>query len=112
VNEAEGNAILFARFVEAGYSIVKDFHFDENGIVVDLDGWDPAARVGYEYITAEAGDDLQFDAATLERFEQRMEKGELAVLLVDEHEAVTEEALERAAKGFLAAIATRRGPTR
>ena len=109
MTEAEGKALLLARFTEAGYAVVADFHFHEGDVVVDLDGWDAAARVGYEYITREAGDDKQFDDATLVRFEARMEKGELYVLLVDEREAVTKEALGAAADGFLAELARARG---
>jgi hypothetical protein len=109
VTEAEGCALLLARFTEAGYVIARDFHFHEDDIEVDLDGWDAAARVGFEYLTAEAGDDRQFDAKTLERFEARMAKHELFVLLVDEHDAVTAAELESAARAFLAEIAKRRG---
>jgi hypothetical protein len=112
VNEAEGTALLAARFAEAGYAITPNFHFHEGDITVDLDGWDAAARVGYEYITREAGDHLQFDPATLERFEARMARGELAVLLVDERDAVTSAALDAAARGFLAMLAERRGAAR
>ena len=108
MTEDEGKALLLARFTEAGYAIAVDFHFEEGDIAVDLDGWDAGARVGYEYITVEAGDDLQFDPATLARFEARMERGELVVLLVDEHEAVTAQLLEEAATGFLAELAERR----
>jgi hypothetical protein len=108
VKEAEGTALLLARFTEAGYSIAPNFHFEEDAISVDLDGWDAAARVGYEYITAEAGDTRQFDPPTLARFEEKMEKGDLFVLLIDEHEAVTAESLDAAARGFLAALAERK----
>ncbi len=107
MRETEGTALLLARFGEAGYAIAENFHFHEGDIEVDLDGWDAAARVGYEYLTAEAGDFAQFDPATLARFEGRMAKGELFVLLVDEHEAVTAEALDAAARGFLAELARR-----
>ena len=107
VTEAEGCALLLARFTEAGFTVVSNFRFDEDDIEVDLDGWDAAARVGFEYITEEAGDARQFDPKTLARFEARMEKGELYVLLVDEHEAVTAEALEGAARAFLAEVAKR-----
>ena len=62
-------------------------------------------------MTAEAGDFAQFDAATLARFEARMAKGELFVLLVDEHDAVKAEALDAAATGFLAEVAQRRAAT-
>jgi hypothetical protein len=112
VTEAEGRALLFAQFTEAGYSIVQDFHFREGDVEVDLDGWDADKRVGYEYITREAGDDRQFDEATLARFEARMAAGELFVLLIDERDAVTEPALREAAKGFLAevvGVTSRRG---
>ena len=107
MTEAEGTALLLSRFTEAGFAIAPDFHFHEGDIEVDLDGWDAAARVGYEYITREAGDDRQFDPATLARFEARMEKGELYVMLIDEHEAVTADALDAAARGFLAEVAQR-----
>ncbi len=108
MTEAEGCALLLAKFTEAGYAIASDFHFHEGDIEVDLDGWDAKARVGYEYITREAGDDRQFDLATLARFEMRMEKGELFVLLVDERGAVTKEALGAAADGFLAELKKQR----
>jgi hypothetical protein len=107
VTEAEGCALLLAKFTRAGYAIAESFHFHEGDIEVDLDGWDAKARVGYEYITREAGDDRQFDDATLARFEARMAKGELFVFLVDEREAVTAEALEMAASGFLGELAKR-----
>jgi hypothetical protein len=108
VKEAEGTALLLARFTEAGYAIVSNCRFHEGDIDVELDGWDAAARVGYEYLTLEAGDDREFDAGTLARLEARMEKGELFVLLVDEHEAVTADALDAAATGFLARLADQR----
>lgn len=109
MTEAQGRALLHGLFTEAGYAIVEDFRFDEDGVAVDLDGWDAAARVGYEYITREAGDDKQFDEATLSRFEERMDRGELFVLLVDETAAVTESALAEAGRGFLAELASRKG---
>lgn len=109
VTEAEGTALLLARFTEAGFRIAPNFHFHEGDIEVDLDGWDGDARVGYEYLTKEAGDDKQFDAATLARFEARIEKGELHVLIIDESEAVTADALDAAARGFLAEVVARRG---
>lgn len=109
MTEAEGCALLLAKFTDAGYAIASNVHFAEGGIEVDLDGWDAKARVGFEYITREAGDDKQFTPDTLATFEARMEKGELFVLLVDEKEAITREALGAAADGFLAEIAKIRG---
>jgi hypothetical protein len=108
VTEDEGKRLLEARFTEAGYTIVRDFRFQEGEIEVDLDGWDAEARVGFEYITREAEDRLQFDAPTLARLEERMEQGELAVLLVDDDQAVTAAELEEAAAGFLERVAQNR----
>lgn len=105
MKEAEGCALLFERFTEAGYSIAQNFHFEEGDVSVDLDGWDEKARVGYEYITEEAGDRRSFDARTLAAFEKRMEKGELFVFLIDEHDALTADALTAAAKSFLGELA-------
>lgn len=110
MTEAEGCALLLAHFTAAGYTVAQNFHFHEGDIEVDLDGWDAAARVGFEYITREAGDDRQFTPETLARFEARMDKGELYVLLVDEHEAVTADALDAAARAFLAEVAKRAQP--
>ena len=108
MKEAEGTALLLERFTEAGYRIASNVWFREDGVEVELDGWDAEARVGYEYITAEAGDGAQFDAKTLARLEERMHRGELHVLLVDEHEAVTRDALDAAARGFLAELVSAR----
>lgn len=107
MTEAEGCALLFQRFTEAGYSITQNFHFQEGDISVDLDGWDEKKRVGYEYITDEAGDRRSFDDKTLAAFETRMEKGDLFVLLIDEREAITADALNAAAKGFLGELSKR-----
>lgn len=109
MTEDEGKNLLRACFTEAGYAIEPDFHFREGDVEVDLDGWDPSARVGYEYITESAGDHLQFDARTLDAFERRIAKGELFVLLVDEHDAVTADALRAGANAFLAEVRKQRG---
>jgi hypothetical protein len=109
VTEAEGCALLLARFVRAGFKPLTNVRFQEGGIDVELDGWDPVGRVGFEYITREAGDDRSFDDVTLGNLESRMARGELYLLLVDERDAVTSLALELAADGFLDEVSRRRG---
>jgi hypothetical protein len=108
LTESEGCALLHARFTDAGYHIVANFQFKEGDIEVDLDGWDASARVGYEYVTQEASDRLQFTPTALASFEARMAKDELFVLLVDETEAVTPDALDAFATSFLAEVAKRK----
>jgi hypothetical protein len=108
MTEDEGCALLLSRFTEAGFAIEAPFHFHEGDIEVDLDGWDAEARVGYEYITREAGDHLQFTANTLASFEARVQNEELFVLLIDERDAVTADELDAAASAFLGELAKRR----
>jgi hypothetical protein len=101
LSEAEGRAVLARVFAAAGYACREDVVITAGGATLTLDGYDEAARVGYEFLTAEAHDEAEFTPAAVAALEERMERGELAVLLVDEHEALTPEALERAATRFL-----------
>lgn len=108
MTEAEGAATLKGLFEAAGYHIAERFTFDEDGVFAELDGWDADARVGYEYITSEAGDRLEFTPSAIATLEARMSRGELYVLLVDEHDVDGEAALASAAKDFLARVAAAR----
>ena len=100
MNEREGTELLHRLFTARGLEIQRDVPFDELGVSVSLDGYDPARRIGYELITTEAGDRESFTPEVVERLEQRMARGELYLLLVDEADS-SEEALARAAAGFL-----------
>lgn len=100
LTEAEGCALLKVRFKEAGFAVQERFQFEEGGISVELDGYDPATRVGYEYLTTEEGDRIEFTPAVMAVLEGLMEKGELFLLLVDERE-VDARGLSLAAERFL-----------
>ena len=108
MTEADGANLLKDIFGAAGYQITERFTFDEGGVFAEFDGWDPIARVGYEYVTSESGDHLEFTPAAITELERRMKKGELYVLLVDEHDAEGADALSDAAAKFLAEVAARR----
>jgi hypothetical protein len=108
VTEDEGKSLLRARFVEAGYAIAIDVPFREDGVDVNLDGWDAHARVGFEYITDEAGDAREFTPEAIARLEARTMRGELAILLIDERDAVDAASLDEAARGFLAHLESAR----
>lgn len=103
LTELEGCMLLRGAFEAAGLSIVDNFSFDEEGVQVELDGFDPGLRVGYEYITTEAGDREQFTPPVIAALESRMARGELFVLLIDET-SCSREMLARAAEGFLARL--------
>lgn len=108
MTEAEGAALLKGLFEAAGYQIAERFTFDEEGVFAELDGWDAVARVGYEYITSEAGDRLEFTPRALAALERRMKKNELFVLLIDEHDVEGGAALTLAAEAFLREVAARK----
>jgi len=101
VTEKEGCEILRRCFTEAGLVIQDGYPLDAEGIVVNLDGFDPARRVGYEYITTEAGDRADVTPDVVAALDERMEKGDLFVLLIDEEDVRDEASLRKAAARFL-----------
>ena len=101
LSEAEGCSVLKVAFAAAGYAIAENVCFEEQGVTVLLDGWDASRRVGYEYITREAGDDREFTPAVVAALEARIGRGELALFLIDERDIADRELLRLAAAEFL-----------
>jgi hypothetical protein len=106
VTETEGCAILRRLFTEAGLAIEEGYSLGGEGVAVKLDGFDPARRVGYEYITTEAGDRAEITPEIVAALDERMEKGELFVLLLDEADVHAEASLVYAATHFLDMLRT------
>jgi len=104
MEERRACALLKARFEQAGFAIEENRAFDEKGIRFEIDGFDAARRVGYEYITAEAGDSWDVDGDVIAALEERRRTGELHILVVDEADAPDEAALSARADAFLAAL--------
>jgi len=102
LTEKEGRAVLKARFEAAGLKIQEHFPLDDPPI--SLDGWDSTHRVGYEFMTTEAGDRDEITWAALEALELRMGFGEIYILLIDEKDVATADHLGRAADYFLAEV--------
>jgi hypothetical protein len=94
-------ALLKQKFEAAGFFIEENQPFDEAGVRFDMDGFDSKCRVGYEYVTREAGDDWDVDGAVITALEERMKKGELYVLVIDETNAPDENALYKAVNVFM-----------
>lgn len=101
MDEREGSEALALCFAEAGLKIERDYRFREGGVDVSLDGFDPVARIGFEFITTEAGDRAEFTAAVIEELETRMRAEELFVFLIDEAHVPGAETLLGAARAFL-----------
>lgn len=107
MDEREGSEVLAACFEQAGLRVERDFAFHEGGVRVSLDGFDPKARIGFEFITTEAGDRDEFTPAVIEELEMRMRAEELFIFMIDEADVPSREVLESAARGFLALLRDR-----
>ncbi|HND12026.1 MAG TPA: hypothetical protein PKL17_03015 [Pseudomonadota bacterium] len=108
LTESQGSAVLRESFLAAGYNIHDNVPFSEDGVAFHVDGFDPVARVGFEFITTEAGDRTELSQETIAKIEQRIARGELFILLVDEYDVATEDELRQYAERFLDMVATRR----
>lgn len=107
MDEREGREVLARCFAEAGLSIQADVPIDTAQGRVVLDGYDPDRRIGYEFITAEAGDRDEVRPEVIAELEARMTRGELFVLLVDELDVGGADDLALAARRFLDAVRKR-----
>lgn len=107
VTEREGTDLLAEIFEAAGLRIQRDYDFREGGVHVSLDGFDPEARIGFEYITTEAGDREELGPAVLAELELRMRAEELVLFLVDEADIPDSATLAAAARDFLALLRDR-----
>src|SRR5262245_53544278 len=110
MTEREGCSLLKAAFEAAGYRITEDVPFDEAGVRFTLDGFDAQARVGYEFLTREGQDHLEFTDAVVAQLEARIERGELWLLLVDERD-VDSARLTDVARMFLEHVSRDRNAT-
>jgi hypothetical protein len=104
VEERAACAQLKRRFEAAGFRIKENQTFDEDGVWFEIDGYDAARRVGYEYVTAEAGDGWDVDGDVIAQLTERRKSGELFVLVVDEAAAPDAASLDQAIDAFLAEL--------
>jgi hypothetical protein len=104
VDERSACAQLKRRFEAAGFHIKENQPFDEHGVRFDIDGFDAARRVGYEYVTDEAGDGWDVDGDVIAALAERRTRGELHVLVVDEDDAPDPAALDAAIDEFLGGL--------
>ena len=104
MEERKACALLRSRFEAAGFTIQENRTFDEGGVRFEIDGFDPKHRVGYEYVTGEAGDGWDVDDRVIATLAERRAKRELHVLVVDEAAAPDEAALDKAIEAFFAEL--------
>lgn len=107
IDEKTGSRVLAARFTAAGLSLKDDYPFAAAGRTIHLDGYDPERKIGFEYLTTEAGDREEITPEVVADLELRMGRGELFVLLIDEREVEDEATLIHAADHFLSVLEAR-----
>jgi hypothetical protein len=104
VEERLACAQLKRRFEAAGFHIEENQLFEEDGVRFEIDGFDAQRRVGYEYVTKEAGDGWDVDDDVIEALAERGKRGELHVLVVDEVDAPDAASLDAAIDAFLKTV--------
>lgn len=108
VSEAEGCKLLARLFRARGYAIKRNVSFNEYGVSFDIDGWDAAARVGFEFMSSEQEDHVDLSLAEFKTLMDAQQRGELALFILDEVEELTVKGLSRAATAFLDDLQARR----
>jgi len=119
LSETKACDLLARLFRARGYAIARNISFREYGVSFHIDGWDAKARVGFEFLTSE---DEDHDDLTLREYQTLMaaqQRGELALMILDEVEplsvadlkAMADEFLDEAAAAAKAQAASRRRTT-
>jgi hypothetical protein len=106
LSEFVGCDLLARLFRARGYAIKRNQIFREYGVEFHIDGWDPQARVGFEFLTSE---DEDHDDLTLEEYKtlcDAQRRGELALFIIDEVEPLSEKDLAAEAHEFLDEMAS------
>jgi len=119
LSETKACDLLARLFRARGYTIVRNIEFREYGVSFHIDGWDAKARVGFEFLSSE---DEDHDDLTLREYQTLMaaqQRGELALMILDEVEPLSvadlkvmaDEFLDEAAAAVAAQKASRRRAT-
>jgi hypothetical protein len=106
LSEFDGCDLLARLFRARGYAIKRNQIFREYGVEFHIDGWDPQARVGFEFLTSE---DEDHDDLTLEEYKtlcDAQRRGDLALFIIDEVEPLSEKDLAAEAHEFLDEMAS------
>jgi len=112
LSETEACDLLAKVFRGRGYDIQRNIPFSEYGASFHIDGWDPKARVGYEFLSSE---DEDHDDLSLKEYQALMVaqmRGELALFVIDEVEPLSAKDLRETAEEFLDEVASARAARR
>ena len=93
LSETDGRIVLKEAFESKGYHIEENYLLRLNGHDIELDGYDAAAKVGYEYLTSEDG--LESDA-----LQQLLDCRDYKIFLMDEEQVPNAWVLAQAVLDF------------
>jgi len=105
LSEIEGCSLLARLFRSRGYSIQRNVLFEEYGVSFHADGWDPHARVGFEFLTSEDDDHDDLSLEEYKTLNMAQQRGELSLFIIDEVEPISAQALVDEANEFLDEVA-------
>jgi len=105
LSEMQGCDLLARLFKARGYSIARNQQFREYGVEFHIDGWDPKARVGFEFLTSEDEDHVDLSLEEYKTLSAAQRRGELALFIIDEVEPLSAEDLALEAHEFLDEVA-------
>lgn len=105
LTEMQGCDLLSRLFSKRGYTIERNVVFREYGVEFHIDGWDPRARVGFEFLTSEDDDHTDLTLEEYNELTAAQRRGELALFIIDEVEPLAAEDLAAEAHEFLDEVA-------
>lgn len=101
VSETKACELLARIFRSRGYRVSRNVTFREYGVEFHADGWDPEARVGFEFLSSEDDDHDDLTLAEYQTLMAAQLRGELALFIIDEVEPLSTAELFEAAEEFL-----------
>ena len=101
LSETEGFSLLAELFRARGHSLQRNVLFREYGVTFHVDGWDPHARVGFEFLTSEDEDHDDLSLEEYKTLNDHQQRGELSLFIIDEVEPISASALLHEANEFL-----------
>lgn len=101
LSESRACTLLTRLFANRGYSIERNVPFRELGVAFDCDGWDPKARVGFEFLSSQHDDHDDLSLTEYQILMDEQQRGRLHLLILDEVETLTVAELTAAANEFL-----------
>jgi hypothetical protein len=109
VSETKACDLLARLFRTRGYAVERNVMFREYGVEFHADGWDPKARVGFEFLSSEDDDHDDLTLAEYQTLMAAQKRGELALFIIDEVEPLSSFSTRRPRRG---SAAGRRRPKR